>query len=339
MSVLAFVVTACLPDTAVKDKVEQPQEDVTGFKHGSPRPECLQETDVDRVAYFEAPQVVTGGWSEPVKVAGPLTDACPNDAVEISADGKTIYFYWSPKVGGSTEELLHIYTGTYWAERTGSDPGVFSVPRFFDLQKGTKGGSIDAVVNITPGGDYVYFHSTRSENLGFQATPPTDDYLDIYVAPLVGGEPQQASNLGEPVNSVYLDGEFGLSPDGTRLYLTSNRPGGLGANDLWMSKKQGDAWGEPVNLGAPINSASSELQPAFAAGDPDTMYFVSDRDGPSSIYRSHFDGSKWSEPERLITGYVGEPAPVGDGSILYFVHVLVDDQGVFGSNIWYLRRE
>lgn len=68
------------------------------------------------------------------------------------------------------------------------------------------------------------------------------------------------------------------------------------------------------------------------------MYFVSRRDGPSSIYRSTFIGEGWSEPEMVITGYVGEPSLVADGSIMYFVHVLVDDQGVFGSNIWYVRR-
>ena len=68
------------------------------------------------------------------------------------------------------------------------------------------------------------------------------------------------------------------------------------------------------------------------------MYFVSERDGPSSIYRSTYNGVAWSKPEIVITGYVGEPSIVGDGSILYFVHVLVDNDGVFGSNIWYVRK-
>ena len=50
-------------------------------------------------------------------LSAPLTDKCPNDAVEISRDGQTIFFFWSPTVGGTYEELLHIHTGTYFASR------------------------------------------------------------------------------------------------------------------------------------------------------------------------------------------------------------------------------
>jgi hypothetical protein len=108
--------------------------------------------------------------------------------------------------------------------------------------------------------------------------------------------------------------------------------------DIWVTRRSGDGWATPVNPGAPLNSPHAELQPGFAADDPDTMYFVSDRDGPASIYRSRFDGAVWSEPEMIITGYVGEPALVADGRLLYFVHVLVDDGGVFGSDVWYVQR-
>ncbi len=309
------------------------------FRHDSPRPQCRYNADPGRVPYYPEPVVVAADWGEPVRLAGPLTDQCPNDAIEISRDGKTLYFFWSPTVEGTNEELLHIHTGTYYAERVGDDPGLFTDPRFFDLQKGADGGSVDGSLSFTPDGAYVYFHSTRAENLGYQHSPPTDDYLDIYVAPIIDGEPGPAINLGEPVNSIYLDGEHALSPDGSQLFLTSTRPGGLGGPDIWVSTKTEGSWSEPVNLGAPVNSEEWDGQPGFAAGDPNTMYFVSRRDGPSSIYRSAFNGESWSEPEMIITGYVGEPSLVADGSIMYFVHVLVDDDGVFGSNIWYVKRK
>ncbi|TVR70666.1 MAG: hypothetical protein EA408_10655 [Marinilabiliales bacterium] len=308
------------------------------FKHDSPRPQCRYSPDPGRVPYYSEPVVVATDWGEPVRLASPLTDQCPNDAVEISRDGKTIYFFWSPTVEGTNEELLHIHTGTYYAKRVGDDPGLFTNPRFFDLQKGAEGGSVDGRLSFTPDGAYVYFHSTRADNLGYQHSPPTDDYLDIYVAPIIDGEPGPAVNPGEPVNSIYLDGEHALSPDGLQLFLTSTRPGGLGGTDIWVSTKETDGWSVPENTGAPVNSSDWDGQPGFAAGDPNTMYFVSRRDGPSSIYRSTFIGENWSEPEMVITGYVGEPSLVADGSIMYFVHVLVDDEGVFGSDIWYVRR-
>jgi hypothetical protein len=308
------------------------------FGHDSPRPPCEYGVDLGRVPYYAQPEVVAPDWSAPVKLAGPLNTDCPEDAVEISRDGRVLYFFWSPTVGGTNEELLDIKTGTYCAERVGDDPGVFADPRFFDLQKGATGGSVDGSPSFTPDGDFVYFHSTRSDNLGYRLSPPADDYLDIYAAPLASGEPGPAVNLGEPVNSIYLDGEHALSPNGSQLFLSSTRPGGLGDVDIWIASLNGDGWNTPVNPGAPVNSSHADLQPGFAADDPDTMYFVSDRDGPASIYCSTFDGAVWSEPEMVVTGYAGEPSLIADGSTMYFVHVLVDDEGVFGADIWYVQR-
>jgi len=330
-----FIFIIGLPWTCDEKK---PEDEQASFIHDTPRPECCYSFDPGRKAYYEEPVMVASGWSEPVMLSAPLTDLCPNDAVEISGDGKTIYFFWSPTVNGTDEELLHIHTGTYYAARVGNDPGMFTEPRFFDLQKGSGDGSVDGRLSFTPDDDSVYFHSTRSANLGFQLSPPANDYLDIYVAPIINGEPGPAVNLGEPVNSVYLDGEHALSPDGMQLFITSTRPGGVGEADIWISTRTGSTWSTPVNPGTPINSTGWEGQPGFAADDPGTMYFVSRRDGPSGIYRSTYDGVNWSEPEMVITGYVGEPSLVSDGSIMYFVHVLADDEGVFGSNIWYVKR-
>ena len=98
-------------------------------------------------------------------------------------------------------------------------------------------------------------------------------------------------------------------------------------------------WSVPTNLGEPVNSSGRDLQPTFAANAPNTMYWSSDREGKVGIYRSVQSGSTWSKPELIVSGYVGEPSLVGDGSIMYFVNVLVDDNGVFGSDVWYTRRK
>jgi len=307
-----------------------------GFGHNSPRPDCHYAVDPSRVPYA-MPQVVATAWGAPVKLPT-LNTPCPEDAIEISRDGTTLYFYWSPTVNASFDERLNGTAGTYYAQRVAADLGSFANPRFFDLRRGVSGGASDGEVSFTPTGEYVYFHSTRSANTGYRQSPPVDDPMDIYVAPIVNGEPGPAENLGEVVNSAYLDGEHCLSPDGTKLYLASTRPGGLGGADIWVSARAGNAWSEPANLGAPINSTGGELQPAFAADDPNTMFFVSDRDGPASIYKATFGGAVWSAPVMMLTGYVGEPSLVTDGSVMYFVHVLVDDKGVFGSDIWYVKR-
>lgn len=326
------------PGSTEPDAPADPPDSAT-FGHGSPRPECRQAAATGRSAYYAAPQVVADGWGTPVRLAEPLTDACPNDAIEISRDGRVLYFFWSPTVNGSHAELLHAHTGTYRAERVGADPGVFGAPTYFELQQGVEGASVDAAPSFSPDGSRVWFHSTRSQNLGYRLAEPVDDYLDIYVAEITDGVPGVAVNLGEPLNSIHLDGEHGLHPDGRRLFLTSTRPGGIGGADIWVSEQTDTGWDVPRNLGSPVNSAHWDGQPGFVADDPALMYFVSDRDGPMSIYRTRYDGATWSEPEMVMSGYVGEPAPVGDGSILYFVHVLVDGDGVYGSDIWYVETD
>jgi hypothetical protein len=63
-----------------------------------------------------------------------------------------------------------------------------------------------------------------------------------------------------------------LSSDGNTLYYVSNRPGGKGGFDLYMSQKRGSLWSEPRNMGN-INTAGDEITP-FA--DDKTLYFASD---------------------------------------------------------------
>jgi Tol biopolymer transport system component len=87
-------------------------------------------------------------------------------------------------------------------------------------------------------------------------------------------------NLGPVINSPYNDQHPALSKDGLSLYITSNRPGGQGADDIWVSQRASvdDAWGPPQNLGPIINTASFEGAPALSS-DGETLLFYSDRTG------------------------------------------------------------
>jgi len=86
-----------------------------------------------------------------------------------------------------------------------------------------------------------------------------------------------------------------LSADGQTLYFSSNRPGGLGGMDIWKVTKEGETWGTPVNLGAPINSAAHELFPSIA--NDGTLYFSSGRAGglgELDIYQGEMNGGAWT---------------------------------------------
>src|SRR3989442_6550735 len=104
--------------------------------------------------------------------------------------------------------------------------------------------------------------------------------LKLQAMSFANSEWSEPVNLGAVVNSNVLDAAPTLSKDGLSLYLTSNRPGGLGGNDLWVSHRDcGDcAWGTPVNLGPVINSPAIENR-ASLSGDGHLLFFFSDRPG------------------------------------------------------------
>ncbi len=123
------------------------------------------------------------------------------------------------------------------------------------------------------------------------------------------------------INTAYVDGCPAQSPDGLRLFMASNRPGGHGLLDIWMASRQhrGDPWGEPQNLPAPINSSADDFCPTPIEGDG--LVFVSRRTvagvtcGAGDIYMSRRNPSKgWTDPQHLAC------EPAGPNSAL-------DEQG------------
>lgn len=117
------------------------------------------------------------------------------------------------------------------------------------------------------------------------------------------------TNLGPAINSPFED--FGPAvSDGLSLYFTSNRPGGLGGMDIWISQRptEDDAWGPPVNLGAVINTEASENVPALSR-DGHWLFFNSTRPGGFggqdiwASWREHtHDDFGWEPPFNLGAG-------------------------------------
>jgi hypothetical protein len=105
----------------------------------------------------------------------------------------------------------------------------------------------------------------------------------VVTTPLASAEWSEWSvpvNLGATVNSPFADNLPDLSRDGLSLYFSSNRPGGLGAGDLWVSRRASvdDAWGVPVNLGPTVNSSVGDLGPNVSP-DGHYLFFTSNRPG------------------------------------------------------------
>ncbi len=116
---------------------------------------------------------------------------------------------------------------------------------------------------------------------------------------------------------------------GNELYVVSDREGGLGGRDIYMSKKQADgSWGPLVNLGAPINTKYDEDAP-FITADGTTMYFSSkghNSMGGFDIFRSQKDADKWSQPVNL-----GHPFNT-PGEDIYFILANKSDRAYYSSS-------
>ena len=106
-----------------------------------------------------------------------------------------------------------------------------------------------------------------------------------------------------PFSGRWRDSDPVFSKDGSRVYFASDRPvGGVDRKnfDIWYVPREGNRWGEPVNLGPPINSDKNEDFISFA-GDG-TAYFTSAREGAQGYmdaWRSRLVGGKYTEPENL----------------------------------------
>lgn len=70
----------------------------------------------------------------------------------------------------------------------------------------------------------------------------------------------------------YNVGHGVFSPDGSKLYFVSDKPGGIGGTDIYVSERKGSGWTEPKNLGNKINTERNEMFP-FVQGHE--LYFAS----------------------------------------------------------------
>jgi hypothetical protein len=163
--------------------------------------------------------------------------------------------------------------------------------------------------------------------------------LLAFIAVGVYGEWQGPTNLGPVVNSVYDDWYPVIAEDGSYMIFVSNRPGGLGAPDLWISYKVGDEWGAPENLGAGVNTGAGESAPYLAENDT-VLYFASfgfGGYGGMDIWTCPLTdgvpGTKTNLDSEINTsGLECCPAVTSDGQTLYFCS---DRAGGFGQmDVW-----
>jgi len=143
-------------------------------------------------------------------------------------------------------------------------------------------------VSISPKGDEIFWSAFTMEY-------PTEDGKDhtqqIFYTKSENGvwtKPAAASFVKNYLK--YNNGCPVFSLDGKRIFFYSNRPGGLGENDVWYVERENDGWSEPVNVGEPYNSDDIDWTPVFTrSGNAYRMgnYFNSPNEIPHSFKYSN----------------------------------------------------
>ncbi|MBX3723112.1 MAG: PD40 domain-containing protein [Turneriella sp.] len=196
-----------------------------------------------------------------------------------------------------------------------------------------------------PSGDYeMYFCSFALE--GREGPELTNIYYTI----MKNGKWSAPVPIVE-INTDFHDRMPSISQDGHYLFFSSDRPGGFGRDDIWVSEYDFAAkrWGKPVNAGRTINTPASEVTPAIHS-DNITLYFSSDRPGgvggidiyvtqmiqgmPSTAMGGGDGESMWKKPLNLGKPYNSTfddeyPTVIRNGNYMYFASNREGGQGKF----------
>jgi len=189
-----------------------------------------------------------------------------------------------------TETSFPELSGEYLGQKPpGEIPGIFA-PGIVNTGLYTRD------MAMMPDGSEMYFCVTVG-GYAFTALMATERINGIWTEPHV---------VPFTSNPKYHDIEPAISPDGSKFYFVSDRPLEEGSEelrneDIWVADRKADGWGEPYNLGPPVNSDDSEFFPSVTADG--TIYFTrgSTADRSNYIYRSRFVEGVYTEPERLGT--------------------------------------
>ncbi len=174
----------------------------------------------------------------------------------------------------------------------------------------------DAAVALSPDGNTLFsFISNNDEG-------------DLYISTLSGSDWSEPKRLNKNINSDAWEGSCSITSDGRYLYFASEKPGGLGGRDLYVSEKVDGDWGPAKNLGPSINTQYNEDAP-FIHPDGITLFFSSE--GHKSIGGYDIMYSIKQENDWIAPISMGIPLNTTEDDRYYVINAQ-GDRGYFSSN-------
>ena len=198
----------------------------------------------------------------------------------FTPDGKTVFFTRRIDRKGNEAIMFSRFENGKWSV---SQTAEFS-GKFYDKEP-----------FVSPDGKRIFFASTRPNGRDTKAN------FDIWTIEKTKSGWSEAKNLGANINSSGYDNYPSVAADGT-LYFASVRNAGRKDNDLYRSRLVNGEYQPAEDLGASVNTNSTEADP-FIAPDQSYLIFCSDRPGSESeegdLYISFNQSGTWTAPQSL----------------------------------------
>ncbi len=176
-------------------------------------------------------------------------------------------------------------------------------------------------------GSPTFFKDTANNRLElyFAASDPVKKTnIDLFYSVNQNGEWSKPENMGESINTLAYESHPYISPNGSYLVFTSDREGGQGETDLYVTFRSSTGeWAKAINLGKGINTKYSEMTPFIAeTGD---LYYTSKSYAEGANYdimkAEHLDKGQWKSPKVMPAPYnseYNEISPVIYNGRMYF---------------------
>lgn len=219
----------------------------------------------------------------------PINNALPNSVCSLAPDDQSVivinHFYRD----GSMQNGFSI--STRQAENEFTFPEPIFIQDFHTL-------SPEVNFNMSKDADVILLSLNRINGFG-----ESDLYVCFKLKENLWSEPL---NLGSGINTEFRESTPYLSDDKTRLFYASNRPGGKGGTDIYVSRRLDYTWrrwSKPQLLVEPINSSFDDSHPSFVESTGN-LYFTSRRDGTSDIYSVNIEVVEKIEAPITLRGVI-----------------------------------
>lgn len=318
----AIIILAIISILLVSCSGQPKDNGQTQAKEMEKQPEITRESRIPADAVKMTPETDVAppkskseDYNDPVLLSPAINSAGAEDSPFMMPDGNMLYFFFTPDVRVPVEkQLLDGVTGIWVSKKTN---GEWGRPERVMLQDPKKL-SLDGCEYVY--GNRIWFCTVREGYTG----------IHWFTAEFKDGKWQDWKNAD--FNPDYKVGELHMTNDGNELYYHSDRPGGKGGLDIWVSKKVNGEWQQPENVAA-VNSEGNEGWPALSP-DENELWIYKDY----GLLRSKKVNGQWQTPEPMFSPLAGEATLDNEGNV-YFVHHYFKDDKMIEADIYVAYRK